>query len=273
MSGDPDVFVSQPPYDRPVLTNHTWAATHAGSDRLVITLPANPPAHPPSNTVHVGVTGYGGPASFTIDAAVAPDTDVDMGGGGGTGVVLSAAPDGDTPACPHCGKAVPAASFDRHTAFCARNNVRCPVAGCGKTIRRGEEDAHTHCDGCDLISTRADVDKHKKVWHTEVACPCGLTLRLRQLVRHTRTECERRVILCRFCGGPHPAGRPGEEEDDVTLGLCGHESYCGSRTRTCPVCGKRMALKKLRMHGLLEHPDVDTERIVESSLDTDAAVA
>ena len=87
VAGDPDVFVAQAPYDRPVLQNHTWSGTRVGSDLLTIPL-SDRLTDPPVSSFFIGVTGYGGPASFTIEASVGEGVAA-AGDPEGSGVVLS----------------------------------------------------------------------------------------------------------------------------------------------------------------------------------------
>jgi hypothetical protein len=248
-AGDPDMFVSQTPYDRPVLTNHTWSGTAVGSD--VLTIPFD--VMDPSSAVFVGVTGYGGPASFSVQCSVVSDVGSELDGvsssGGGGGV----SSDDSSRVCEHCGASVPVMSYDRHVAFCGRNNVRCSVVGCGKRIRRGEEEKHVHCGECGHVGSREDIEKHVVLWHREHECECGVRLKLSALVEHVRSVCEKRVIECRFCGGRVTAGKATEEVEDVMMGLSGHEAYCGSKSRSCPICRLRFPLKRLFLHSIEAH--------------------
>ena len=268
------MFVSQLPHDRPTLLNHTWSSTNVGTDILAINLRERA-TDPPTTAFFIGVTAYGGPAAFTIAVAVSAPADDVVAAAAGGGVVLVAdaviAP--DTRECEHCGARVPAMSYDRHTAFCARNNTRCVVAGCGKTIRRGEEAQHAHCDACELVSTAADIVKHKAVWHSEYSCECGLKMKLKQLIQHARVECERRLVMCRYCGSSVVAGGVADDEADALMGLCGHESYCGSRTRSCPLCADRIALKRFEEHSRLLHAGATIDFMTESPVARDDATA
>ncbi|KAI9346586.1 hypothetical protein BDR26DRAFT_112824 [Obelidium mucronatum] len=95
---------------------------------------------------------------------------------------------------------------------------------------------HWHCDSCSLVSTVAASVKHLEMEHgMRHACVCGQDLPLKSLAGHKKRECPDRLIICRYCRLRVRAGPKSMVAKDIYsgLGLCEHESVCGSRTIEC----------------------------------------
>ncbi len=124
------------------------------------------------------------------------------GGGGGAGSDAAAEDHTGQQVCGNCGAWVPSMSIARHDAFCRKNVKRCEYPGCGKALRVSEPDAHAHCTSCDVVGSRAAVDKHVAVRHTSLPCVfrCGTSMHLQPLLVHSLRECNDRMIVCRYCG-------------------------------------------------------------------------
>jgi hypothetical protein len=82
--------------------------------------------------------------------------------------------------CPTCGRLIAQAHFDLHTAFCARNNVRCDHPGCGKVVRR------------------VDLPQHRLDNHARVACECGAMMEASAVAAHHESECPCRKTVRAF---------------------------------------------------------------------------
>eukprot|EP00727_Mastigamoeba_balamuthi_P002098 m51a1_g11886 hypothetical protein (648) ;mRNA; f:587517-589915 len=110
--------------------------------------------------------------------------------------------------CGNCGNRVPEASYALHSLRCERFNKRC--AKCGKVV------------------PRAEADKHEQEVHALVPCPqCSHAIEVSQLGRHQAEECECRPMQCRYCDVSMPMRE-----------MPKHETYCGTRTEKCALCGK-----------------------------------
>ena len=95
--------------------------------------------------------------------------------------------------------------------------------------------------------------------HTPIECACGLRITMDQMATHLQVECSRRKVVCRFCGLSTIAGPPPEDHKDRLNGLTTHESECGSRTETCPECGKYVRIKEMDAH-LAYHQFLHTQQ-------------
>ena len=205
--GEPDIYVDVAPNRSPSLLEHRWSWNGAGSNGSVRVADSAPPAAgatsadgsttvlaamaaaaPQSRTYYVTIVAYGGAAEFVLSASLVPKAP-------GSAAVATAAATVAGPSeaiCPSCGAVVPAARLDLHAAVCARNNVRCPAAGCGAVLRRGPAAFrdHWHCPECALVMREADGAKHAAIAHVDHACPhgCGTAMRLEPLREHAKVR-------------------------------------------------------------------------------------
>lgn len=145
LEGDPDVYVGPYPLIlRPTATYHTWAGNDIGSEHVAIS--ASDPMYRPG-WFAVGVTGYGGPAKFTLRVETQEHKTEVPEAPGDDGM----AKEKDAPVveegmrlCSNCGDPVPVARFDMHQMFCERHNERCAVPGCGAVVHKSEMEKHWH---------------------------------------------------------------------------------------------------------------------------------
>jgi hypothetical protein len=105
--------------------------------------------------------------------------------------------------------------LELHEAYCFRNNTRCGL--CGKVVSKSELEAHeesTHrarpCPGCGQLLTQPQQQQHQ--------CPC-------------------RLEECQYCELPMP----------LEL-LFDHQEACGSKTRTCEGCRRRVTFRDYFLH-------------------------
>lgn len=262
-SSAPDVYVSQQPVRKPVLSKHVWAMNAPGATQLwlVDTNRSLPPsgtselatsahgsagatvadmlaaeaAAASARTYYIGVTGWAAPSEFSLQVDITPKSkehpcvNLARDGGARTDVVAaaaaaaSAAPPG-TKLCPTCGSFLPDANYALHVVQCARTVFKCTHAGCGAMLRRTATVAQEH-------------------WH----CPvCSLVMHSswgdkHQALVHTPLACECGISLPLHELHQHAA------------------SACPSRAVTCRFCGAstragappRDAGDRLR--GLTEH--------------------
>ena len=154
--------------------------------------------------------------------------------------------------CKNCLKWIPDASFVIHEVRCSRQIYRCQT--CSTCINRKFANVHRHCNTCARVVTRQD--QHDALWHTPINCLCGVSLPDRnELQRHRKTECRKRLIICRFCGLFEEVGDLSKmDAKDKFEGLLSeHEGLCGNRTETCDFCGKLVRLKDKQLHYNVAH--------------------
>eukprot|EP01138_Halocafeteria_seosinensis_P016370 gb/GECG01016701.1/.p1 GENE.gb/GECG01016701.1/~~gb/GECG01016701.1/.p1 ORF type:complete len:944 (+),score=122.40 gb/GECG01016701.1/:1-2832(+) len=145
----------------------------------------------------------------------------------------------ETRKCSSCGTFVPASRITMHEAFCARHNQICEWPECRAVFKKGSEEYKKHL----LQHKKKDV-----LYNKLRRCECGKEYQLHQLIRHKKSDCPERLIVCKFCGNTVRAGAPPTDWNDRLKGLTEHESYCGSRTVSCDICGRSVQMKKLEVH-------------------------
>ncbi|KAF3443630.1 hypothetical protein FNV43_RR13320 [Rhamnella rubrinervis] len=98
-----------------------------------------------------------------------------------------------------------------------------------------------------------EIEKHIKVFHEPLHCPCGMVLEKEEMVQHQSSFCPLRLVVCRFCGDMVQAGNSAMDVRDRMRGLSEHESVCGSRTAPCDSCGRSVMLKEMDIHQIAVH--------------------
>ena len=147
--------------------------------------------------------------------------------------------DADDVRCANCRQWVPQRSLPMHTAFCERNNARCPHPDCRGRVFQRRSAAwrdHWHCDYADggrgeSAASRAKHDAHFHVAGTDAVCSaCGQRLPSASpaaLAAHRVSTCPAKLILCRFCHLQVPQGGGADAAADVvkppSRGLTPHE--------------------------------------------------
>lgn len=148
----------------------------------------------------------------------------------------------DSQLCPTCSKYIPTQSFVLHSSFCQRNTVRCD---CGEVFNREIPKDHWHCSNCSAHGVGFE-DVHS-LEHSQASCTCGkFDGSFLETAYHRASDCEYKVIVCRFCHLKVPQGLP--SATDRALGITGHESDCGNRTAACHVCSRPVRLRNMDAH-------------------------
>ncbi|XP_016463050.2 uncharacterized protein LOC107786128 [Nicotiana tabacum] len=245
--GDTDLYVSKHPLLFPTQHQHGWSSHDIGSKSLVLSsrdLGLGP------GTYSIGIYGFKGTTKYKVSVNIR-DTYKSKSGQHAVSSTLSA--DADTVGCRNCKHFIPSRSIALHEAYCSRHNVVCQHTGCGVVLRRDEAKNHVHCQECGLAFQKEEIEKHKKVFHVPLHCPCGIVLAKEKMVQHQSMECPLRLVTCRFCGDMVQAGSSAADARDRLRGLTEHESVCGSRTAPCDSCGRSVMLKDMDIHQVAVH--------------------
>nr|CAD1834766.1 unnamed protein product [Ananas comosus var. bracteatus] len=125
--------------------------------------------------------------------------------------------------------------------------------GCGVVLRKEQAGNHVHCDKCGQAFQQGEMEKHMKVFHEPLHCPCGVVLENEEMVQHQSLTCPLRLIVCHFCGDMVQAGTEPLDVRDRLRGLSEHESICGSRTAPCGSCSRSVMLKEMDIHVIAVH--------------------
>ncbi|CAD5188791.1 unnamed protein product [Musa acuminata subsp. malaccensis] len=244
--GDTNVYVSRHPLIFPTQHRHEWSSHEMGSKVLIIR-PKDPSTV--AGTYSIGVFGFKGMTKYHICAALKDNVKQKIGGY----ATASSQIDMETVECRNCKHYISSRSILLHEAYCIRHNVLCQHNGCGVVLRKEEAANHMHCDKCGQAFQQGQMEKHMKVFHEPLHCPCGVILEKEQMVQHQSAICPLRLITCRFCGDMVQAGNTPADARDRLRGLSEHESICGSRTAPCDSCGRSIMLKEMDIHVIAVH--------------------
>ena len=156
--------------------------------------------------------------------------------------------------CRNCGGIVPPASMELHSVRCLKMVQMCQI--CQKPVSRGKD--HVHCSQCGMGYDPTQEHQHTLKHHSLVACICGTSVARFKLAQHRNTECEFRLLPCRFCGLAFPRGDISHmDARDRFMGfVSNHEAQCGNRTDQCTQCGKRERLKDMQIHVQAFHDNI-----------------
>ncbi|PKI54366.1 hypothetical protein CRG98_025252 [Punica granatum] len=205
-----------------------------------------------AGTYSIGVYGFKGTTRFRISVAVEDNIKRTVGQQAASSS-SSIEIEMDTVECRNCKRYIPSRTIALHEAYCSRHNIVCQHAGCGIVLRIEEAKDHVHCEKCGQAFHRGEMEKHMKVFHEPLSCPCGVVLEKEQMVGHQASVCPLRLITCRFCGDMVQAGNSAMDIRDKLRGLSEHESICGSRTAPCDSCGRSVMLKDMDIHQIAVH--------------------
>ncbi|RRT70891.1 hypothetical protein B296_00022343 [Ensete ventricosum] len=244
--GDTNVYVSRHPLIFPTQHHHEWSSHEMGSKVLIIR-PKDPSAV--AGTYSIGVFGFKGMTKYHICVAFKDNVKQKIGGY----ATASSQIDMESVECRNCKHYISSRSILLHEAYCIRHNVLCQHNGCGVVLRKEEAANHMHCDKCGQAFQQGQMEKHMKVFHEPLHCPCGVILEKEQMVQHQSAICPFRLITCRFCGDMVQAGNTPADARDRLRGLSEHESICGSRTAPCDSCGRSIMLKEMDIHVIAVH--------------------
>ncbi|XAR68123.1 hypothetical protein NMG60_11003139 [Bertholletia excelsa] len=246
--GDTDLYISRYPLLFPTKHQHGWSSHDVGSKTLVL---SSKDDNLGMGTYSVGVYGFKGTTNYRITVAI---EDNNLERKVGQQAMSSSAPmEMDTVECRNCKRHIPIRTIALHEAYCSRHNVVCQHTGCGIVLRIEEAKNHIHCDRCGQAFQKGEIEKHMKVFHEPLHCPCGVVLEKEQMVHHQNSDCPLRLIMCRFCGDMVQAGTSAVDARDRLRGLSQHESVCGSRTAPCDSCGRSVMLKDMDIHQIAVH--------------------
>ncbi|OIW04145.1 hypothetical protein TanjilG_00705 [Lupinus angustifolius] len=246
-SGDTDLFISRHPLIFPTRHQHEWSSHDIGSKALIL---SSKDKNFGPGTYSIGIYGFKGITRYKISVMVQDNLNQKPGQQASSSMSSTEI---DTEQCRNCKHYIPSRTIALHEAYCVRHNVVCQHVGCGVVLRTGESKNHIHCDRCGQAFQRVELEKHMKVFHEPLHCPCGIILEKEQMVEHQGSVCPLRLISCRFCGDMVPAGSSAMDVRDKLRGLSEHESICGSRTAPCDSCGRSVMLKDMDIHQIAVH--------------------
>ncbi|KAK7854336.1 ubiquitin fusion degradation protein 1 like protein, partial [Quercus suber] len=245
--GDIDLFISRHPLIFPTRHQHEWSSHYIGSKILIL---SSKDKNLGAGTYSVGVFGFKGTTKYKISVSVQDDYKRKVGQHSAS---TSSPMEMDSIECRNCKHYIPSRTIALHEAFCSRHNVVCQHAACGIVLRVEEAKNHVHCNKCGQAFQQGEMEKHMKVFHEPLQCPCGIVLEKEQMVQHQASVCPLRLVTCRFCGDVVPAGNSALDVWDRLRGLSEHESLCGSRTAPCDSCGRSVMLKDMDIHQVAVH--------------------
>ncbi|KAE9596252.1 hypothetical protein Lal_00048781 [Lupinus albus] len=246
-SGDTDLFISRHPLIFPTRHQHEWSSHDIGSKTLIL---SSKDKIFGAGTYSIGIYGFKGMTRYKISVMVQDNLNQKLGQQASSSMSST---EMDTEQCRNCKHYIPSRTIALHEAYCGRHNIVCQHVGCGVVLRIEESKNHIHCDRCGQAFQRVELEKHMKVFHEPLHCPCGIILEKEQMVEHQGSVCPLRLITCRFCGDMVPAGSSAMDVRDKMKGLSEHESICGSRTAPCDSCGRSVMLKDMDIHLIAVH--------------------
>ncbi|XP_073058224.1 uncharacterized protein [Primulina eburnea] len=244
--GDTDLYVSKHPLLFPTRHQHVWSSHDMGSKTLVL---GSKDLNLGPGTYSVAVYGFKGTSKFSVSVVV-QDVSTQLSQHTASSSSFTGA---DTTECRNCKHHVPSRTIALHEAYCTRHNIICQHFGCGVVLRTEEAKNHVHCEKCGQAFQKGEIEKHMKVFHEPLHCPCGIVLEKEEMVQHQSSDCSLRLIPCRFCGDMVQAGTSAADVRDRMRGLSEHESVCGSRTAPCDSCGRSVMLKDMDIHQIAVH--------------------
>ncbi|KAF5741422.1 hypothetical protein HS088_TW10G00419 [Tripterygium wilfordii] len=244
--GDTDLYISRHPLIFPTRHQHEWSSHDMGSKTLIL---SSKNKSVEAGSYSIGVFGFKGTTKYKLSASIQDNGNRKVGQQASS---LSSM-DIDTAECRNCRHFIPSRSISLHEAYCCRHNIVCQHDGCRIVLRVEEAKNHVHCDKCGKAFHQGEMEKHVKVFHEPLHCPCGLVLEKEPMVQHQAADCPLRLITCRFCGDMVQAGSSAADVRDRLRGLSEHESLCGSRTAPCDSCGRSVMLKEMDIHQIAVH--------------------
>lgn len=247
--GDTDLYISKHPLLFPTRHQHEWSSHDVGSKSLIL----NPGEQClREGTYSIGIYGFKGTTKYKVSVHL---EDYSHSQKVGQQAVSSSTSmmEVDSVECRNCKHYIPSRTIALHEAYCRRHNVMCKHDGCGVVLRVGEAENHVHCEKCGQAFQKLEMEKHMKVFHEPLHCPCGVSLEKEQMLQHQSLLCPLRLITCQFCGDMVQAGSSAMDARDRLRGLTEHESICGSRTAPCDSCGRSVMLKDMDIHQIAVH--------------------
>lgn len=245
--GDTDLYVSRHPLLFPTRHQHVWSSHDVGPKALILGMEDK---NFGPGSYSVGIYGFKGTSKFTVSVTIRDKPREKVGQNAASS---SSSMEVDTVECRNCKRNIPSRTIALHEAYCSRHNVICQHLGCGIVLKIEDAKSHVHCGKCGQAFHEVEIEKHVKVFHEPLQCPCGIVLEKEQMVQHQSSDCPLRLITCRFCGDMVEAGTCAADARDRLRGYSEHESACGSRTAPCDSCGRSVMLKDMDMHQIAVH--------------------
>lgn len=174
--GDTDLYVSRHPLIFPTAHQHEWSSYEIGSKAMIF---GSTDKNFTVGTYSVGIYGFKGKTKYQLSVTVMDDTNRKVGHQVASS---SSSMEMDTVECLNCKHHIPSRTIFLHEAYCIRHNVLCKHAGCGVVLRVEELGNHVHCDKCGQAFQQGEMEKHMKVFHEPLCCPCGIVLEKEQMV-------------------------------------------------------------------------------------------
>lgn len=174
--GDTDLYISKHPLLFPTRHQHEWSSHDIGSKALILS--SKDKSFGVGN-YSVGIYGFKGRIKYHISVSV---QDGQNNKAGQQAASSSSSMEIDTVECKNCKHHIPSRTIALHEAYCSRHNVVCQHAGCGVVLRVGEAKNHVHCDKCGQAFQQGEIEKHMKVFHEPLHCPCGIVLEKEEMV-------------------------------------------------------------------------------------------
>ncbi|CAI9090094.1 OLC1v1024784C2 [Oldenlandia corymbosa var. corymbosa] len=174
--GDSDLYVSRHPLLFPTRHQHVWSSHDVGAKLLIL---SSKDKNLGPGTYSIGIYGFKGETRYKVSVSIQEISTTDVGQQASSS---SSSVDADTVECRNCKHYIPSRTIVLHEAFCRRHNILCQHAGCGVVLRLEEAKNHVHCEKCGKAFQQAEMDKHMKVFHEPLQCPCGVVLEKEQMV-------------------------------------------------------------------------------------------
>nr|CAD1834906.1 unnamed protein product [Ananas comosus var. bracteatus] len=178
-----------------------------------------------AGTYSIGVFGFKGVAKFNISVEVKDINNNRQKVGEHLNAYSQV--NSDSVECRNCRHYISSRTIVIHEAYCIRHNLVCQHEGCGVVLRKEQAANHVHCSKCGQAFQQREMEKHMKVFHEPLHCPCGVVLEKEEVVQHQSSTCPLRLIVCHFCGDMVQAGTEPLDARDRLRGLSEHESICG----------------------------------------------
>lgn len=174
--GDTDLYISKHPVIFPTRHQHEWSSHDIGSKALILSFKDKSFG---VGNYSVGIYGFKGRIKYHIIVSVQDNRNSKVG-------QQAASPSSsmgmDTVECKNCKHHIPSRTIALHEAYCSRHNVVCRHAGCAIVLRVEEANNHIHCDKCGQAFQQGEMEKHMKVFHEPLHCPCGIVLEKEEMV-------------------------------------------------------------------------------------------
>ncbi|KAE8703909.1 hypothetical protein F3Y22_tig00110462pilonHSYRG00326 [Hibiscus syriacus] len=173
---DDDTWEKIHPLIFPNRHQHAWSSHDIASKTLILTSKDN---NLGTGTYSVAVYGFKGTTKYEVLLHVQENIKFKVG----QQAMHSFSLEVDTVECQNCRHFILSRSIALHEAYRSRHNVVCPHAGCGIVLRMDEAKNHVHCNKCGQAFQSGEMEKHMKVFHEPLRCPCGVVLEKEDMIK------------------------------------------------------------------------------------------